>query len=246
MATPGSAGRGHAPRRASVSAPARFDGYPYLVSRIGRCALRHIAVLPADWPREHLLALARAQAGANRLETAVCFGPDDAVYVGADGTRTWPGPTPSGLYVVERLRLAEPLPDTDELQARRARLTVFERAHNVGGFIVGDGAEDRRPARAAERLRLAGRGPDGLPAGVDRCATCGGTAGDYLIDGTEVVRCRCACENRNRCARCGLPLAEQALSSWRYHEDQGRAWYLAAYAAFSHRCPDEPTNRVRT
>jgi len=28
-----------------------FDGYPYLVARIGRTQLRHITLLPADWPR---------------------------------------------------------------------------------------------------------------------------------------------------------------------------------------------------
>jgi hypothetical protein len=145
---------------------------------------------------------------------------------------------------VERLRLAVPLPETAELRVRRARLEAFARAQNMGGFIVGDGAEDRRPATAAQRLSLAGRRPDGLPSGLARCAVCGGTAGDYLIHGTEVVRCRCDCENRNRCARCGQPLADQALSSWRYFEVQGRAWYLAAYAAFSHRCPDEPAEET--
>ena len=148
--------------------------------------------------------------------------------------------------MVERLRLAEALLDTDDLRARRASLVAFERAHNVGGYVVGDGAEDRRPATAAERLRLGAKGPDGLPTGLVRCAVCGGPTGDYLVHGTEVVRCRCACENDTRCARCGLLLADQALSSWRYHEDQGRAWYLAAYASFSHRCPDEPAGVAST
>jgi len=31
-----------------------FDGYPYLVSRIGHTPLRHIALMPADWPRERI------------------------------------------------------------------------------------------------------------------------------------------------------------------------------------------------
>src|SRR5688500_3618502 len=35
-----------------------FDGYPYLVTSIGRCALRHMAILPADWAYRRLLDLA--------------------------------------------------------------------------------------------------------------------------------------------------------------------------------------------
>ena len=54
-----------------------FDGYPYLVTRIGRSALRHVSLVPADWPRDRIIELARTQANANRLETAACFGPND-------------------------------------------------------------------------------------------------------------------------------------------------------------------------
>ena len=227
-------------------APACFDGYPYLISRIGRCALRHIALLPADWPRERHIALARTQAAANRLETAACFDNEDAVYVSDHGTRTWAGPTPSGLYVTERLHLPEQLPDSDELAFRQARLRAFAGAQHASGYLVGDGAEERRPSRPEERRRLGGRGSDGLPLGLTRCSACQRCAGEYLTEGREIVRCRCACENLNRCARCGLPLAAHALSSWFYDESQGRAWYLAAYAAFSHRCPDvEPEAGTR-
>ena len=52
------------PRNAFL--PPRFDGYPYLVSRIGRSALRHIVLVPADWPRDRIVATARAMAEANR------------------------------------------------------------------------------------------------------------------------------------------------------------------------------------
>src|SRR3990172_6670868 len=53
-----------AARRAHDSLPEPFDGYPYLVTRIGQTALRHLAVLPADWSRERLLDVARRQATA--------------------------------------------------------------------------------------------------------------------------------------------------------------------------------------
>lgn len=216
----------------------RFDGYPYLVSRIGQCALRHIALLPADWPSERIVATARAQADANRFETAACFGPDDAVYVAFDNARTWEGPTPTGIYVVERLRPPEALPETDELVARRAWLGVFDRANRPSGFLVSDGTDRGERARPEDRRRLGGRGPDGLPTGLRQCAHCGQAAGDNLRGGVEIVRVYCACENHNRCARCLLPLAGHRLSAWYWDDEGDCAWHLSAYAAFSHRCLD--------
>lgn len=99
--------RERAPMPRGAIQPPRFDGYPYLISRIGKSALRHIALLPADWPRERIVAVSRAQAEANRFETAACFGPDDAEYAAFDNARTWPGPTPTGIYVIERIHLAD-------------------------------------------------------------------------------------------------------------------------------------------
>jgi len=233
--------RRHLPLPARPTRSPRFEGHPYLVSRIGRCALRHIALVPADWPRERVVALARAQARANHLETAACFGPDDAVYVDAGGDQDWDGPSPSGIYVIERLHLAEPVPESEELAARRALLHAFEQARRPAGYVVGDGTERGRRARPEDRGRLAGRGPGGLPAGLHRCERCGHAAGAALRDEVEVVRVSCACDNHNRCARCLLPIAEHRLSAWHWDEEAGAARHLAAYAAFSHRCPDEST-----
>jgi len=56
-----------------------FDGYPYLVTRIGHSALRHLAVLPATWPQERLVGLTRRQALANRLDTCLVLGPGRAI-----------------------------------------------------------------------------------------------------------------------------------------------------------------------
>ena len=66
-------------------------GYPHLVSRIGTGALRHIALLATGWPREGIIAAARAQAQGSRVQTAACFGPDDAEHVAFDK----PGPGPA-------------------------------------------------------------------------------------------------------------------------------------------------------
>jgi len=192
------------------------------------------------WSRGRIVDLARAQAEANRLETVACFAPGDAVYVGFDGSQTWEGPTPTGLYVVERLRLAEPIPETEELAARRAWLHAFERAVSAQSarYIIGDGTNGGERARPADRVRLAGRGPDGLPAGLHRCFRCGRAAGDYLR-GAEVIHIYCACDNHNRCARCRLPLAAHRLSAFFWDDEDGHPWHVAAYEGFSHRCPDE-------
>ena len=228
-----------APRARKAFLPPRFNGYPYLVSRIGRSALRHIVLVPADWPRDRITATARAMAEANRFETVACFGPTDAVYVAIDNAKTWEGPTPTGILVIERLRLPEPLPATDELTARRAALQAFDDANPGGGYIVGDGTERGEPAQPEDRARLAGRGPDGLPAGLLRCPRCEHAAGDYLRNDVEIVRVRCACENHNCCARCLTPLAANRLSAWFWSDEDDQAWHVAAYSAFSHRCPDE-------
>ncbi|HLX34535.1 MAG TPA: hypothetical protein VKR30_04760 [Candidatus Limnocylindrales bacterium] len=233
-----------APRRrvseARPDGPGPFDGYPYLVSRIGQTKLHHIALVPATWSRARIVGIALIQAEANRFETSACFGPDDAVYVAANETRTWEGRPPTGKYVTGRLELPEAMPASDELAARLLRLDWFEHAHRSGGFLIGDGADRGPRASGDDRARLGGRGPEGLPSGLRRCPVCRAPAGEYLRAGIEVIRIHCVCDNHNRCVRCLQPLARRRLSAWFYDEADGQAWYLAAYAAFSHRCPDEP------
>jgi hypothetical protein len=56
-----------------------FEGFPYLVTRIGRTTLQHIALLPADWSRERLVDAVRRQVAANRLDTCLCLGLAEAV-----------------------------------------------------------------------------------------------------------------------------------------------------------------------
>ncbi len=215
-----------------------FDGYPYLVTRIGRSALRHIALVPAGWPRDRIVKLAQTQADANRLETAACFGPLDAEYVSADPSRTCAGRTPTGIPVIDGLHLAETFMATRELKARTRRLRAFVKAVKPHGFVVGDGTDDGRRADAATIERLTSIGPDGLPGGLDRCLTCGEVAGDYYRSPNGIVRVWCACDNHNRCARCGDPLTQHRLSAWFWSDADGLPWHVAAYAAFSHRCPD--------
>ena len=221
--------------------PHPFTGYPYLVTRIGRTALRNIALLPADWSYERLLDLTRRQAIANQLETCLCLGPAESVFVEPDGTATPSSLIPTGSPVVERLALAESIPDTHEVSARRERLEAFAASLNPTGYLVGDGLAGGRPATQDDIARLSGRDSCGIPAGLDRCATCARFRGDYLDTEGEgktpcVIRVYCRCENHNQCARCGEPLAESRLSSWEFNEVDGRVWYAAAYVGLSHRC----------
>jgi len=224
--------------------PLPFDGFPYLVSRIGRTTLRHIALLPADWPRARLVEAAHRQVAANRLDTCLCLGPEEAVYVAADGTESTGDDLPWGVPVVGALALPEPLPRAPELLARHAALQAFARRHPASGYLVGDGLEGGRPATAEDVKRLSGRDDDGVPRGLGRCAACGQFRGDFLaLEGEgngdmtpRVVSVHCRCENHNRCARCGEPLAGWRLSAYHFAETDRAVRYAAAYMAFAHRC----------
>ena len=224
--------------------PAPFDGYPYLVTRIGRTALRHIAVVPAEWPRDRLVDLLRRQAEANQLETCLCLGAADAVYVRPPGQPTPASHVPTGIPVLDRLVIAGPLPETPDLARRHAELAAYAERNRATGYLVGDGLEGGTPATHEDVARLSGTGPDGLPRGLRRCRRCGQPCGEYLArDGLDddernprVVVVWCQCDNHNRCAGCGGPLADQRLSAWSWDEGEAEVLYVAAYCGLSHRC----------
>ena len=241
-------------RRAALDTPAAhphamrsapFDGFPYLVTRIGRSALRHLAVLPADWSPDQLLDLARRQALANRLDTGLVGGPADAIYVSADGTTVAGSVVPPGLPVVRRLRLAVDVPASAELEARRTRLDEYAGALRGSGYVVGDGLASGRPASPDDIARLVDGDPARPAPALVRCASCGDLAGYYLAVRGEgngdlsprVIAVHCRCANHNRCAGCGGGLAARRLSAYFFDEAARCVWYTAAYAAFSHRCP---------
>ena len=231
-------------RRGRSPAPPSFDGYPYLVTRIGRSALRHLAVLPADWLRDRLVDLARRQADANRLDTCLVLGPDDVVYLRPGLAPSSGQLVPAGIPVIGQLALADPVADSPELIARRRRLRAFQSSWKADGYIVGDGLEGGRAATPVDIERLSGDLVDDLPPGLHRCATCGEARGELLWPdgdaqrgGPPLVRdIHCQCTNDNRCAACGAPLAGHRLSAWHWDDERASAWYLAAYAALGHRC----------
>jgi hypothetical protein len=231
-------------RRSKVHLSEPFDGYPYLVTRIGHRALRHMAVLPTDWSRARLIDLARGQAQANRFETCLCLGPSEAIYFRPDGISDVALFIPTGLPVGERLALIESFPPTEEVESRRRDLRAHADRLMPGGYIVGDGLEGGRHATPEEIDRLTPDERDGVPCGLTRCTTCGWFAGECLAlngegDGDltpRVIRVHCLCENHNRCAGCGESLAKWRLSAYHFDESEGGVRYAAAYMAFSHRC----------
>ena len=136
------------------------------------------------------------------------------------------------------------LPETLELAARRKSLARFAATHSGSGYIVGDGREGGRPATGADFERLSGVDASGNPNGLTRCPECRWLRGDFLaLKGqgngdmaARVIRVHCRCENYNRCAGCGAPLAAERLSSYSWDDAQNKVWYRAAYSALSHHC----------
>jgi hypothetical protein len=222
----------------------RFEGYPYLVTRIGHCALRHLAVVPADLPRQDLVELAIRQAEANQLDTCLCLGPADAIYISPGEEPRDASFLPTGMPITDRLVVAAPVRHGEELARRREALRQYVECNRGSGFIVGDGLEGGRPATGADAGRLSGAGAGGLSPGLRRCRHCGSARGEYLAlrgegngDRTSrVIAVHCGCDNHNRCAGCGERLAAHRLSAYVWDEARSRVAYLAAYAGLSHRC----------
>jgi ribosomal protein L32 len=237
-----------------------FTGYPYMVTRIGESALRHIAIAPVGWPYDRLVDLLARQAATNQLPTCLVLGPNDAVYVDVDrdrdktGTPTASTIVPSGLTVINRIQLPTDVPETPEMADRRGGLVAYAGRLNRPGYIVGDNLEGGRAASPEDIARLTGRAIGDPGPGLDVCPTCGELAGDFLrtydpgirFSGPRILRVDCRCANHNHCARCGETLAAHRLSAYYWDSRSRGISYVAAYAAFGHRCPgleSEPNGR---
>ncbi|HET8734552.1 MAG TPA: hypothetical protein VFM45_12370 [Anaeromyxobacteraceae bacterium] len=224
---------------------ATFQGFPYLVTRIGCTPLRHIALLPSEWPRERLLDVARRQRDANRLDTCLCLSMEEGVYLSPQGSEFTGSLHVWGIAITGALDLPEPVRETLEFASRRRALDeLVESARKQGGYLVGDGLEGGRRATPGDVARLSRRGACGVPVGLERCGDCGRHRGEFLAVKGEgngdmtprVVEVFCCCQNHNRCARCGGPLAAGRLSAYEYDLAAGRLLYRAAYCGLDHRC----------
>lgn len=126
-----------APASSSPEDPTRqvFDGFPYLVVRIGP-AVYLVWPVPARAPREELIALAREQATASGLPTCLAFGLRDGVYCDpGGGVEARPQIPRGGKQMSGRLRSFPEFPRDEELEARKDRLEDYlrEREHRAQG-----------------------------------------------------------------------------------------------------------------
>ena len=198
------------PRSQPVVLPpvCRFQGFPYLVTRVIP-ALYHIILMPTHLSDSERLTIARKQVLANRLDACLVFANDRAVYFDTDGrssdTRT---PPAGGVIVAGQLLPVVDFAESDELRARREGLDEFAAASRArGGAMMGDLTKGGRLATEEESRRLAGVEADGRPVGLERCPQCQAYRGRCLDPSEnfrgQVMTVHCRCDNHNRCARCG-------------------------------------------
>jgi len=231
-------------RNTPGTTPMPFLGFPYLVVRIGHTPLRHHDVLPADWPEERLVDVARRQVEANQLDACLCLSRSEAIYVSPGTAPRRDDSLPLGHPITDHLVTAGPVPDSSELAARREALRTHVDRESFDGYLVGDGLEAGRPATVADMDRLAWPDRRTLPPGLRPCPECREARGEFLaLDGQgnldrtpRVIDVHCRCDNHNRCAGCSNPLADHRLSAYYWDPAERGVRYVAAYCGLSHRC----------
>lgn len=231
-----------------------FDGYPYLVTRI-TAAVHHLILMPRYLTTDdELERIARRQFAANRLETSLVLWADRVLYLGEDGA-SWSGVPPRcSLPVCDKLPPPADTPLTSDMLKREQRLRSFVAANTPRP--TGHGSDGRgpyvvdrahgRPATAEDRAWLSRRRPNGAPAGLQRCDSCGAYRGMGLLEQAGlVVEVFCRCQNHNRCARCFERFSERRLNGCGFFEESGEILHVPAFAALDHICPARPSRRGR-
>lgn len=130
-------------------------------------------------------------------------------------------------------------------RARWARIVLTKGFDNasVRGADGGTDVHDwGRPASPNELAALSGHQVFGVPKGLTKCPTClewrGHCLGTTQKDGSRLFHVTCRCENDNRCARCGGPLAARRLNSYFYDEGDKSICHFPGYWAYTHRCSE--------
>jgi hypothetical protein len=217
-----------------------LDAFPYLATRLVPAGY-HYNLLPEDLPVEDLLDIARRQARANRLPLALVLAPDEAWHLDDAVGPPRRGPViPHGGCVLRGKLWLVDAASMRVAPGRLARLEADVKRQNKGGFLMGDLTKGGHLASPAERRRLAGVNAHGVPVGLVPCAACGEWHGEALDPSPRlrglVVPVHCRCENHNRCARCGRPLADRRLNGNHYDETDGNIWHMPGFTALSHEC----------
>jgi hypothetical protein len=230
----------HALATLGIRPTTRFDGFPYLVTRVVP-TMYHIILLPAGVDAAHLLELARRQARINALPTCLVCAADAATYIAADGTEFGAEPPCGGVIITGRLRPCRTFPETESLVARRLALARFiEQVTPRTGYMFGDLTKGGRPATIEETVMLAGTQANGVPRGLARCGDCGEWRGRCLDPSPQfvgqVMEVHCRCTNNNRCAACGGLLYERRLNANYFDTDDDSIRHVSGFSGLSHRC----------
>jgi hypothetical protein len=218
-----------------------FDGVPYLATRIVP-GMFHVILLPENLGSEELVDIARCQVHANRLSTALVLQTDCALCIAPGGREDWnTSPTVGDAILTGRLQPCRAFPETRTLAARRLALERFiDQVSVKDGVILGDTTRGGRPATLLEKVRFAGKQPNGVPCGLDRCAHCGEWHGRCLDPSPtlagNVIDVHCRCDNDSRCAACGAPLYERKVNANYYNEADGHIGHVPGFSAFNHQC----------
>ena len=233
---------------------------PYLAVEIV-AGLYHLTVLPAHFGDDDLKAVARAQVKANRLDACLVLGARQVLAIDAEGVERRETEIPFRLFghwssaaVTRRLKMASPLPATEELlrrltaleeaikeyPARRAELLRKCGMLPPADFVVGDMTKGGWQATADELRALSGRQPSGVPVGLVLCADCGFWKGQCLDPSQEfhgkVTRVCCRCENQNRCAACGETLYRFRLNANYYGPREHEVVHVPGFSGLAHQC----------
>jgi len=231
------------PQLEALKLPA-CDGFPYIWTRVV-AALYHLVLLPRTYEVKLLQHIAQRQVSANRLPTCLVLGENECYYYTPDGGESRESSIPRGGFVVSgKLQLCVQLEQDDDLHARQRRLFIYEAERNgtTPGCLFGDLTKGGRDATVDEQLHLAGRGQNGVPTGLARCANCGEWAGECLdpspVFKGKVMRVHCLCENDNRCAACGGLLHARKLNANYFEKSDGQIWHVPGFSGLSHRCPE--------
>jgi len=229
------------PRRVILPSSTRFEGFPYLVTRVVP-TLYHVISLPMGFPDSELHALTGRQVLANRLDTCLVLAAERAIYFDPSGdSRNSDTPPAGGSIMSGQLLPAVDFAQSEELRIRGEQLEEFAAASRAsGGYLMGDLTKGGRAATNEELRRLAGTEVDGRPVGLQRCARCHSYRG-MCLDPSEnfrgqVMTVHCVCANHNHCARCGEHLYEHRLNANYYNPADGQIWHVPGFSGLSHRC----------